>query len=202
VLTAHACNGFYECSDRSDEARYDGAQRPCLVVSGSEAGKPCVLPFSYNGFLYDACTAVDTLDGSAWCPTEVGAAPSRLPGLAPNAFVALERSGSCGPGCARELAPRRDPQRSRCAPDDASWGIGPAHCNPSPPPPPLSPPPPAPPPSTPPRPPPQPPPLPPPPPLAPPPSLLAQTTATVYALLDAALHPATGGPSGQGQLLL
>eukprot|EP00965_Chrysotila_dentata_P107570 3554081-Pleurochrysis_carterae.AAC.1 len=62
VLTAHRCNGFYECTDRSDEAGCDRSQLPCLTVSGDDAGRECKLPFNYNGFPYSTCTLVDAFE--------------------------------------------------------------------------------------------------------------------------------------------
>lgn len=62
VLRENVCNGQYECSDRSDEAHCPGKPRPCLTSSGPDSGRPCALPFSYNGFEYKSCTFVDAFD--------------------------------------------------------------------------------------------------------------------------------------------
>ena len=79
MLKQHVCNGLHECSDHSDELQCEGVERPCLVASGSEFGKPCVLPFSYYGFEYSACTMVDAFEpwaliGPGRC--ELGLVPS------------------------------------------------------------------------------------------------------------------------------
>ena len=139
VLEQQTCNGYYECADRSDEAECAGTERPCVTVGGPAygGGRPCVFPFSYNGFPYDACTHVDALDesvdgGGAWCATEVGANGE---------YLGHGHAGACGPGCpvAAPLPAQLLAERSMCDEGELRAGRA-AHCGPSPPPPPLPPP--------------------------------------------------------------
>ena len=139
VLEQQTCNGYYECADRSDEAECAGTERPCVTVGGPAygGGRPCVFPFSYNGFPYDACTHVDALDesvdgGGAWCATEVGANGE---------YLGHGHAGACGPGCpvAPPLPAQLLAERSMCDEGELRAGRA-AHCGPSPPPPPLPPP--------------------------------------------------------------
>lgn len=62
IFKPQVCNGVYECRDRSDEHACHGVERPCATVAGGHTGRPCVFPFSYNGFLYDGCTLIDAME--------------------------------------------------------------------------------------------------------------------------------------------
>ena len=113
VQAVQACNGVFECPDRSDERKAackaaDVKSQPCMTVGGQDALRPCVLPFVYRGVKYDACALDDAVDGKAWCPTSVVRDERGL-----GHYHSYASWGVCGPGCDRE--PGRKLQDDGCA---------------------------------------------------------------------------------------
>ena len=46
--------------------------RDCVTVGGaSGAGRPCRIPFVFDGVEYDGCTSVTDPEGKRWCSTKV-----------------------------------------------------------------------------------------------------------------------------------
>ncbi|KAL3915782.1 MAG: hypothetical protein SGPRY_007084, partial [Prymnesium sp.] len=70
ILKQQVCDGAHDCQDFSDELECAGHQRACITVAGGDRGRPCAIPFFYNGFEYDGCTSVDAFD--AWSVLGVG----------------------------------------------------------------------------------------------------------------------------------
>lgn len=96
ILQQQVCNGFYECHDHSDEASCPGVQRPCVTTAGEDLGRPCSLPFMYNGFQYSGCTLVDAVD--AWLLRGVGLCQH---GFMASLSLGGETLAQCKAACAR-----------------------------------------------------------------------------------------------------
>jgi hypothetical protein len=71
--------------------KYDFPEPDCLTDGGADPGRPCALPFLFNGITYNECSWEQAEDDKAWCSTLVDGDGLHVSGRG--------KWGSCGPGC-------------------------------------------------------------------------------------------------------
>ena len=64
-------SGKEDCWSKTDyiycKASSLGTDGGCKTVDGRD----CVFPFTYRGLSYSSCTTAESVNGAAWCATEV-----------------------------------------------------------------------------------------------------------------------------------
>ena len=88
-ISDNCCDGRqYPC--RSSDSAFTCKHRPCMINSGANPGKPCILPFKYLGKTYNECTwEHPSHPPEPWCSTKVNS----------DGIYEVGYWGYCGPYC-------------------------------------------------------------------------------------------------------
>ena len=107
------CDGNNNCGDYSDEFGCPRTDPVCKtkITKDKPESKECVLPFRYNGKLYNGCPPDPDVDGEYWCSTKVKRDGTHV----------LGNYGLCNSECPKEEAEKEEYEEYEVEEGTSAW---------------------------------------------------------------------------------